>query len=210
MYVLTVISGLQVAPEYKPHPLFLPKIWQKFIDKSHLSISRTLFCYLSLVWRIKPRWSRYHYCHLGARAACPARDFRREFSSTLLVRAVDGRHILQCSWLPLEWDTTHTRGEREREREMVGGGRVATGLQRQSVIAEYCGWADRDQVLIKACCSVQCVVRGFLETSAHKSHRYISRYPEIFEKKVAAYSPENTVLLLLCIGRCLYLYGHLV
>jgi len=23
----------------------------------------------------------------------------------------------------------------------------------------------------------------FLETSAHKSHRYISRYPEIFEKK---------------------------
>jgi len=26
-------------------PLFLPKIWEKFIDKSHLSISRTLFCY---------------------------------------------------------------------------------------------------------------------------------------------------------------------
>jgi len=41
----TVFSGLQVAPEYKPHPLFLPKIWKKFIDKSHLSISRTLFCY---------------------------------------------------------------------------------------------------------------------------------------------------------------------
>jgi len=41
----TVFSGLQVAPEYKPHPLFLPKIWEKFIDKSHLSISRTLFCY---------------------------------------------------------------------------------------------------------------------------------------------------------------------
>jgi len=35
-----------------------------------------------------------------------------------------------------------------------------------------------------------------LETSAHKSHRYISRYPEIFEKKVAAYSPENMVLAL--------------
>jgi len=30
---------------------------------------------------------------------------------------------------------------------------------------------------------VQCIVSGFLETSAHKSHRYISRYPEIFEKK---------------------------
>jgi len=41
----TVFSRLQVAPEYKPHPLFLPKIWEKFIDKSHLSISRTLFCY---------------------------------------------------------------------------------------------------------------------------------------------------------------------
>jgi len=41
----TVFSGLQVAPEYKPHPLFLPKIWEKFIDKSHLSISCTLFCY---------------------------------------------------------------------------------------------------------------------------------------------------------------------
>jgi len=42
---LTVFSGLQVAPEYKPHPLFLRKIWEKFIDKSHLSISHTLFCY---------------------------------------------------------------------------------------------------------------------------------------------------------------------
>ena len=41
----TVFSELQVAPEYKPHPLFLPKIWEKFIGKSHLSISRTLFCY---------------------------------------------------------------------------------------------------------------------------------------------------------------------
>jgi len=49
-------------------------------------------------------------------------------------------------------------------------------------------------VLIEARHSVQCVVRGFLETSAHKSHRYISHYTEIFEK-VAAYSPENTVLL---------------
>ena len=38
-------------------------------------------------------------------------------------------------------------------------------------------------MLIEARRSVQCVVRGFLETSAHKSHRYISRYPEIFEKK---------------------------
>jgi len=41
----TVFSVLQVAPEYKPHPVFLPKIWEKFIDKSHLSISRTLYCY---------------------------------------------------------------------------------------------------------------------------------------------------------------------
>ena len=38
-------------PYYKSHlnisrtPLFLPKSWEKFIDKSHLSISRTLFCY---------------------------------------------------------------------------------------------------------------------------------------------------------------------
>jgi len=30
---------------------------------------------------------------------------------------------------------------------------------------------------------VQCIVHVFLETFAHKSHRYISRYPEIFEKK---------------------------
>ena len=43
--VLSVFSGLQVAPEYKPHPLFLCKIWEKFIGKSHLSISGTLFCY---------------------------------------------------------------------------------------------------------------------------------------------------------------------
>ena len=43
--ITTVFSRLQVAPEYKPHPLFSPKIWGKFIDKSHLSISRTLFCY---------------------------------------------------------------------------------------------------------------------------------------------------------------------
>jgi len=129
--IITVFSGLQVAPEYNPHPLFLPKIWGKFIDKSHLSVSRTLFCYFLAcrnvlrcihvmrrlakerqdaidAWRIKPRWSRYHYCHLGARAACPSRDFRREFSHALSVRAVDSRHVLQCSWLPLEWDTTHT------------------------------------------------------------------------------------------------------
>jgi len=25
----TVFSRLQVAPEYKPHPLYLPKIWEK-------------------------------------------------------------------------------------------------------------------------------------------------------------------------------------
>jgi len=30
---------------------------------------------------------------------------------------------------------------------------------------------------------VQCIVHVFLETFAHKSHRYVSRYPEIFEKK---------------------------
>jgi len=59
---------------------------------------------------------------------------------------------------------------------------VATRLQRQSVIVEYCGLADRDQVLIEARRSVQCVVRGFLEMTAHKSHRYISRYPEILKK----------------------------
>jgi len=48
-------------------------------------------------------------------------------------------------------------------------------------------------VLIEARRSMQCVVRGFLETSAHKPHRYISRYHEIFEKKVAAYRLANTV-----------------
>ena len=47
--------------------------------------------------------------------------------------------------------------------------------------------------MIEACRSVQYVVRGFLETSARKLHHYISRYPEILEKKVTAYSPENTV-----------------
>jgi len=131
----------------------------------------------SLAWHIKPCWSRYHYCHLGARAACSARDFRRELFCALPVRAVDGRHVLQCSWLPLKWDTTHTRTVKERD---TGGG-VATRLQRQSVIVE-CGWADRDQVLIEARRSVQCVVH-FLENSAHKTHCYISRYPEIVEKK---------------------------
>jgi len=74
----------------------------------------------SPAWRIKHRWSRYHYCHLGARAACLARDFRWEFSHALPVRAVDGRHVLQCSWLPLEWDTTHTRTERETRRAGEG------------------------------------------------------------------------------------------
>jgi len=44
-------SYIPYFPDYKSHlnisrtPLFLPKIWVKNIDKSHLSISRTLFCY---------------------------------------------------------------------------------------------------------------------------------------------------------------------
>ena len=79
----------------------------------------------SPAWRIKPRWSRYHYYHLGARSACPARDFRREFSRALPVHAVDGRHVLQCSWLPLEWDTTHTQTERERDGGQGRGGHTA-------------------------------------------------------------------------------------
>jgi len=45
--------GMEVPyfPDYKSHlnisrtPLLLPKIWEKSINKSHLSISRTLFCY---------------------------------------------------------------------------------------------------------------------------------------------------------------------
>ena len=47
----TELKWLPYFPDYKSHlnisrkPLFLPKIWEKFIDKSHLSISRTLFCY---------------------------------------------------------------------------------------------------------------------------------------------------------------------
>ena len=77
----------------------------------------------SPAWHIKPRWSRYHYCDLRARAAFSAQDFRREFSHALPVSAVDGR----------------IHGQ--RERDMAVGG----GLQRQSVIAEYCGWADRDK-----------------------------------------------------------------
>jgi len=117
---------------------------------SHLSISRTLFCYFLArtnilgcihvmrrlakqqqdtidAWHIKPRWLRYHYFHLGAKAACPARDFRREFSHALPVRAVDVRHVLQCSWLPLEWDTTHTQTDRERERERERHGGQGSG-----------------------------------------------------------------------------------
>jgi len=148
IYSHTIISGLQVAPEYKPHPLFWPKIWQKFTDKSHLTISRTLFCYLSPVWWIKPRWSRYHYCHLGARAACLARDFSQEFSRALPVRAVDGHHVLQCRWLPLEWDTTHTQTQRERERH---GGRGRGGHTAAETVSD-CGvlwvswsWSSADR-----------------------------------------------------------------
>ena len=111
---------------------------------------------------------------LGARAACSARDIRRAFSHALPVRSVDGRvHA-------------HTQRERERERDRHGG-RGRGGYTAAETVSDcgalyYCGCVDRDQVLIQARRSVQCVVRGFLETSAHKSHRYISRYPEIFEK----------------------------
>ena len=69
------------------------------------------------------------------------------------------------------------------KKNLLNSNTSSTWLQRQSVIATYCGWADRDQVLIDARRSVQCVVRGFLETSALKPHRYISRYREIFEKE---------------------------
>jgi len=55
----------------------------------------------------------------GQSSACSARDFRREFSHALPVRAVGG--------------------QRERERDTAGGGGVATRLQRQSVIVQYCG-----------------------------------------------------------------------
>ena len=102
----------------------------------------------------------------GARAACSARDIRRAFSHALPVRAVDGR----------------VHAYTDRERDTAGGGGVATRLQRQSVIVEHCTTVG-ELIVIEARRSVQCVVRGFLETSAHKSHRYISRYPEIFEKK---------------------------
>ena len=98
----------------------------------------------------------------------------------------------------------HAYTDRERERDTAGGGGVATQLQRQSMIVEYCGWADRDQVLIEARCSVECVVCGFFEMSACKSHRYISRYSEIFEKKVAAYRPENTAVNC-SVNSCLHL-----
>jgi len=102
----------------------------------------------SPAWCIKPRWSRYHYCHLGARAVCPARYFRREFSRALPVRAVDDRHVLQCSWLPLEWDTTHTQTERERERH---GGRGRGGHTSAETVSD-CGvlwvswlWSSADR-----------------------------------------------------------------
>ena len=167
--IITVFSGLQVAPEYKPHPLFLPKIWEKFIDKSHLSVSRTLFCYFLAcrnvlrcihvmrrlakerqdaidAWSIKPRWSRYHYCHLGARAACLARDFRWEFSHALPVRAVDGRHVLQCSWLPLEWDTTHTEREREKDGGRGRGGHTAAETVSDcEVLSVSWSWSSADR-----------------------------------------------------------------
>ena len=153
---------LPYFPDYKSHlnisrtTLFLPKIWGKFIDKSNLSISRTLFCYFLArrnvlgcihvmrrsakerqdaidAWRIKPRWSRYHYCHLAAIAACSARDFRREFSHALPVRAVDGR-------------------QRERERDTAGWGGVVTRLQRQSDWVSDCevlwvswSWSSADR-----------------------------------------------------------------
>ena len=79
----------------------------------------------------------------------------------------------------------HSRTEREREREReidtAGGGAVATRLQRQSVIVEHCTTVG--ELIVIKCWSTHAVVRGFLETSTHKSHRYISRYPEVFEKK---------------------------
>jgi len=82
------------------------------------------------------------------------------------VRAVDGR----------------IHGQRERHGGRGRGGHTAaeTVSDCGSTVGEL---IVRDQVLIEARRSMQCVVRGFLETSAHKSHRYISRYPEIFEKK---------------------------
>ena len=97
---------------------------------------------------------------LGARAACSAWDIRRAFSHALLVRAVDGR--------------VHAYRERERERH---GGRGRGGYTAAETVSDcgalyYCLSVNRDQVLIEARRSVQCVVCGFLETSAHKSHRY--------------------------------------
>jgi len=59
---------------------------------------------------------------LGTRAACSARDIRRAFSHALPVRAVNGR----------------VHAYTDRERDTAGGGRVATRLQRQSVIVEHC------------------------------------------------------------------------
>ena len=93
--------------------------------------------------------------------------------------------------------------DRQRERRRAGEG-VATRLQRQSVIVEYGGCADRDQVLIEARCSMQCVVRAFLETSAHKPHRYISRYPEIFEKKSRLIVRKIRYFNLSVYGKCLH------
>jgi len=61
--------------------------------------------------------------HLGARAACSARDIRRAFSHALPVRAVDGR--------------VHAYTDRGRERH-GGRGRGGYKLQRQSVIVEHC------------------------------------------------------------------------
>jgi len=106
----------------------------------------------SIVWRVWVKVSRdalsLAECDIttatwGARAACSARDFRRVF----LPRSAGScsrrppRTTVQLTAIGMKH---HAYTDGARERDTAGGGGVATRLQRQSVIAEYCGWADRD------------------------------------------------------------------
>jgi len=48
LHLIDLLAKLPYFPDYKSHLNISrtpPPFWEKFIDKSHLSISRTLFCY---------------------------------------------------------------------------------------------------------------------------------------------------------------------
>ena len=90
----------------------------------------------SPAWRIKPRWSRYHYCHLGGQSCV---------LSPGLQAGVFPRSAGVCSRRPpctaVHLTATGMRHHAytDRERDTAGGGGVATWLQRQSVIGSTVG-----------------------------------------------------------------------